>query len=132
MANPGQAIARAVELNAEVLRSAAEAWTEAARRWLGQSSAPEGKPAAGDKRFAAPEWQQNPAFRILRDLYLLASEALLQGAAASKGEDDVEEQRINFHLRQFVDAMSPSLMLFSNPAALRRIVETGGTSIADG
>jgi polyhydroxyalkanoate synthase len=132
MANPGEAMARAVEFNAEVLRSAAEAWTDAARRWLGQTSASEGKPAGGDKRFAAPEWQQNPAFRILRDLYLLASEALLQGAPATKGQDDVEEQRIKFHLRQFVDAMSPSLMLFSNPVALRRVIETGGASIADG
>jgi polyhydroxyalkanoate synthase len=132
MADPGQAMKRAFEFNAEVLRSATEAWTDAARRWLGQTSAPEGKQAGGDKRFAAPEWQQNPAFRILRDLYLLASEALLQGAAATKGENELEEQRINFHLRQFVDAMSPSLMLFSNPAALRRVVETGGASIADG
>jgi polyhydroxyalkanoate synthase len=132
VANPGEAMARAVEFNAGVLRSAAEAWTDAARRWLGQTSASEGKPAGGDKRFAAPEWQQNPAFRILRDLYLLASEALLQGAPATKGQDDVEEQRIKFHLRQFVDAMSPSLMLFSNPAALRRVIETGGASIADG
>ena len=132
MANPGQAMARAVQFNADVLRSAAEAWTEAARRWLGQTST-DGKPlGTGDKRFAAPEWQHNPAFRILRDLYLLASEALLQGAAAAKGGDDVEAQRINFHLRQFVDAMSPSLMLFSNPVALRRVIETGGASIADG
>src|SRR4051794_7956941 len=132
MANPGPMMARALEFNAEVLRSAAEAWTDAARHWLGQTSAPEGKSANSDKRFAAPEWQQNPAFRIMRDLYLLASEALLQGAAVTKGENDVEEQRINFHLRQFVDAMSPSLMLFSNPVALRRVLETGGASIADG
>ncbi|MBV8913099.1 MAG: alpha/beta fold hydrolase, partial [Acetobacteraceae bacterium] len=131
MANPGQVMARAVEFNADVLRSAAETWTDAARRWLGQTSATDAKPG-GDKRFAAPEWQQNPAFRILRDLYLLASEALLQGAAATKGEDGLEERRIHFHLQQFVDAMSPSLMLFSNPVALRRVIETGGASIADG
>ena len=56
--------------------------------------------------------------------------ARVRGAAArppgTPGADDAEEQRINFHLRQFVDAMSPSLMLLSNPVALRRAVETGG------
>ena len=46
--------------------------------------------------------------------------------------DEAEKQRINFHLRQFVDATSPSLLLISNPAALRRAMETGGVSLADG
>ena len=46
--------------------------------------------------------------------------------------DEAERQRINFHLRQFVDAMSPTLLLLSNPVALRNAVETGGASLADG
>ena len=46
--------------------------------------------------------------------------------------DEAERQRLNFHLRQFVDAMSPTLLLVSNPAALRRAMETGGASLADG
>ena len=35
--------------------------------------------ATEDKRFAAPEWQHNPAYRTLKELYLLASEWLLCG-----------------------------------------------------
>jgi polyhydroxyalkanoate synthase len=46
--------------------------------------------------------------------------------------DEAERQRLSFHLRQFVDAMSPSLLLLSNPVALRRAMETGGASLADG
>ena len=46
--------------------------------------------------------------------------------------DESERHRITFHLRQFVDAMSPTLFLASNPVALRRIMETGGASLADG
>ena len=46
--------------------------------------------------------------------------------------DDAERQRLEFHLRQFVDAMSPTLLLASNPVALRRAMETGGASLADG
>ncbi len=129
LANPGRAIAMAAEFNANALRSAAEIWNDAARRWWGTGS--DGSDASGDKRFAAPEWQGNPAFRMLKDLYLLASDSLLQSAEYA-GADKAEQQRINFHLRQFVDAMSPSLMLFSNPVALRRAIETGGASLADG
>jgi len=39
--------------------------------------------------------------------------------------------RLNFHLQQFVAAMSPTLLL-SNPAALRKAMETGGSSFAAG
>ena len=46
--------------------------------------------------------------------------------------DEAERQRLNFHLRQFVDAMSPTLLLMSNPAALRKAMETGGASLAAG
>ena len=70
-------------------------------------------------------------YRTLRELYLLASDWLLKHGDA-QGMDEAERQRINFHLRQFVDAMSPSLLLFSNPVALRRAIETGGASLADG
>jgi len=52
----------------------------------------------------------------------------------SEAEDlsPAERQRLDFHLRQFVDATSPTLLLVSNPVALRRIVETGGASLAAG
>ena len=45
---------------------------------------------------------------------------------------DEAEQHITFHLRQFVDAMSPTLILMSNPAALQKAIETGGVSLAVG
>jgi len=130
---PGSVAAKAVEMNATLWRAAIEAWNEAGRRWLSGSDA-SGNPAgakASDKRFAAPEWQNNPAYRTLKDAYLLASDWLLeQGDAADL--DEKEREHLAFHLRQFVSAMSPTLMLASNPAALRRAMETGGASLADG
>ncbi len=41
-------------------------------------------------------------------------------------------QRLVFHLRQLIDAASPTLLLPTNPTALRKAFETGGGSIADG
>ncbi|MBL6081904.1 class I poly(R)-hydroxyalkanoic acid synthase [Belnapia sp. T18] len=123
-----------VELNANLLRSAVEAWNEAGLRWWGMEPAGSSAPAVGgDKRFAAPEWHANPAYRTLKEAYLLASDWLLkQGAELAEGVDEAERRRLDFHLRQFVDAMSPALLLASNPAALRRAMETGGASLANG
>ena len=55
-----------------------------------------------------------------------------QSDAVDDDLDEAERQRINFHLRQFVDAMSPTLMLLSNPAALQKAIETGGASVVAG
>ncbi len=130
---PGKAVSAAVDLNTRLLGAAVDAWNDAGRRWVGSGTAEPGDKAARttDKRFAAPEWHANPAYRTLKEMYLLASDWLLrQGEATDL--DETERQRLNFHLRQFVDAMSPSLLLLSNPEALRRAMETGGASLADG
>ncbi len=130
---PSTAMSAAAELNANLWRSAIGAWNEAGRRWW-EGTAGTGKPAGGgDKRFAAPEWHANPVYGTLKEAYLLASDWLLkQGAAQAEGMDEAERRRLDFHLRQFVDAMSPALLLASNPAALRRAMETGGASLANG
>jgi polyhydroxyalkanoate synthase len=133
LSRPADAMASAARLNADLWRSSLEAWSQTAQRWLGAAEPPTTGPTArpADKRFAAPEWHSNPVYRTLKEAYLLASDWLLQQGEAD-GLDEAERQRLTFHLRQFVDAMSPSLLLFSNPTALRRAIETGGGSLADG
>jgi polyhydroxyalkanoate synthase len=121
-----------VDLNQDLWQSAVDAWHEASRHWLGLSGTSlSGARASADKRFAAPEWHTNPAYRTLQQVYLLASDWLLEQSQADD-MDEAERRRITFHLQQFVDAMSPTLILMSNPAALQRAIETGGTSVAAG
>ena len=133
LSRPDKAMAAAVEFNMRTWQSTLETWNEAGRRWLGLARPDASADAdAGDKRFAAPEWQSNPLYRTLKELYLLASDWLLRQASDAEDMDPAERQRLNFHLHQFVDAMSPTLLFASNPVALRRAVETGGASLADG
>ncbi|MGG5819585.1 PHA/PHB synthase family protein [Falsiroseomonas sp. HW251] len=127
---PGRAFTAALALQADLMRAAAETWTGAMRRlWLGPEA--EAPPAGSDKRFAAAAWQANPAYRMLRDAYLLASDWLVNEAEA-EDLDPRMKQRLVFHLRQFTDAMSPALLFASNPAAIQRAIETGGASLVDG
>jgi polyhydroxyalkanoate synthase len=138
LARPEQAAAATAELSNNMLQAAMDAWNDASQKWFSatgsesQASAQQA-PArrVSDKRFSAPEWQNNPVYRTMRDVYLLASDWLLRQSNALE-MDPAEHQRVNFHLRQFVDAMSPSLMLISNPEALRKAMETGGASLAEG
>jgi polyhydroxyalkanoate synthase len=134
VSRPDKAIAAAVDFNTRMWQSAMETWNEAGERWLGlaQPDAPPAPAGSPDKRFAAAEWQGNPVYRTLKEIYLLASDWLLRQTNEADDLSPAERQRLDFHLRQFVDAMSPTLLLASNPVALRRAVETGGASIAEG
>ncbi len=136
LSRPEKAVAAAVDFNRQMWQSAVDTWNEAGQRWWGLvqpgASSPGAAASNADKRFAAPEWQSNPAYRTLKELYLLASDWLLRQVSESDTLNPAERQHLTFHLRQFVDAMSPTLLLASNPVALRRAVETGGASVADG
>ncbi len=133
--HPADAIASLSRLQVSMWSSALDAWGEAGRRWMGlpdAAPAPTARPETlTDKRFAAPEWQSNPAYRTLRDLYFLAADWLAEPERLA-AIPAAEHPQIRFHLRQFIDATSPSLALLSNPTAMKRAIETGGGSLADG
>src|SRR5690349_18718745 len=77
MANPAQAMSSLAELNTSVWRAATDAWNDAAKRWWGQGPSEAPAPEK-DKRFSAPEWQANPVYRTMKELYLLASDWLMK------------------------------------------------------
>jgi polyhydroxyalkanoate synthase len=129
LASPA-ALSTATRLNQELWTSTLTAWNDAAKMWWGLSVT-QSEPKGTDKRFAATEWTADPFHRFLKEAYLLASDWLLKYADTVPA-DDPEHKRLVFHLRQFVDAMSPTLMLVTNPDAMRRVMETGGASLADG
>src|SRR5215216_6559428 len=132
MNDPARAAQRATEYNQRLFETTMDIWSDAAARFWGlprEEQEEEGRP---DKRFSAHEWEANPYYQTLKESYLLASAYLLQEAEGTDGQDTEEQRRLKFHLRQFVDAMAPVNFLLTNPAALRRIMETGGTSLAEG
>ena len=49
-----------------------------------------------------------------------------------EGLDPKTAQKVDFYTRQFVDAMSPSNFLLTNPEVLRRTAETGGENLLKG
>jgi polyhydroxyalkanoate synthase len=85
-----------------------------------------------DKRFAAPEWRDNPLFDMIRQSYILVADRLLGGVDAIEGIDERQRERLRFATQSFVDAMSPSNFLMTNPQALERTIETRGENLLKG
>jgi polyhydroxyalkanoate synthase subunit PhaC len=86
----------------------------------------------GDKRFSTPDWEQNPIFDALKQTYLLAATALLKTASEVEGLDEHQQRKLVFYLRQFLDAISPTNVLFTNPQVLHETVQSGGKNLVSG
>ncbi len=104
------------------------------RFWFGasgESAAPPTSAKDGDKRFAAEAWRNDPCFDLMRRTYLGYSEYLL-GTVESIPLDEKTKAQMRYGMRQFIDAMSPSNFLITNPEAMQVAIETGGQSLTQG
>src|SRR5487761_2069481 len=97
-------------LQTQYYENQAALWMNMLSRAAGQS-APLATPqaataAASDRRFSAPEWSEHPLYDYLRQSYLLTAH-WLQEAVGSLQLDPASQQRMDFFLRQYIDAMAP-------------------------
>ncbi|HEY3975934.1 MAG TPA: alpha/beta fold hydrolase [Streptosporangiaceae bacterium] len=102
----------------------------AAARWLGAEAAPP-VPVPADKRFADRSWSDNPAFFALRQAYQAAARLTGDVLAAGAG-DPVADAKAELAAGFVLDALAPTNFLLTNPAALKRALDTGGASLAAG
>ena len=107
-------------------------WQATAKRAQGEATAPVAQPAKGDKRFADPDWAENPVFDVIKQSYLLTANWMNALVADVEGVDPMVKRRVEFFMKMLTDAFSPSNFLASNPAALREVMATGGESLVKG
>jgi polyhydroxyalkanoate synthase subunit PhaC len=88
-------------------------------------------PDPKDKRFMDPAWTFNPFFKAGAQYYL----AVQKGVKSYIDDlelDALERDRANFISQIIIDAMSPTNSLIGNPAAQKRLVDSGGLSLVKG
>src|SRR5436190_7142176 len=107
---------------------------EAARQWGdfwsgALAGTPSEKPR--DRRFAAPEWQDDPYYRAIRDSYLLASRQLRETVDRTAGESS-NGAMARFLLDQYLNAVAPTNFATTNPDVVKRVKETGGANLVQG
>jgi polyhydroxyalkanoate synthase len=88
-------------------------------------------PEKGDWRFKDETWQDNPAYRRLMQLYLACASTIME-AIEDADVDWRNGQRARFAAEVLTTALAPTNSLLGNPAALKRVFETGGLSLARG
>jgi len=120
-----------------LMNAGAQAWAKGLETWGkmlgGVTAAPTGEEKERkDRRFAAPEWRENPIFDTIRQTYLRVSDQLLGTVDEIEGVDAPTREKLRFATRSFVDAMSPSNFALTNPQVLKRTLETRGENLLKG
>jgi polyhydroxyalkanoate synthase subunit PhaC len=88
--------------------------------------------APKDKRFKHPDWSENAIFNFVKDSYLVAAKSILAAIREVKGMDEASARKVDFYTRQFVDALSPSNFITTNPEVLTTTLESGGQNLLRG
>ena len=109
----------------------AVAGAQVTARALGWEGEPSLAPAPGDRRFTDDAWAADACFLAPRQAYLAFSRFLGRLAEAG-GLEGREAAKADLALAMVADALAPTNFLATNPAALRRAVESSGASVVEG
>ena len=107
-------------------------WQNTARRMWGLETDPVIQPSPVDRRFKDEAWKENEIFDLIKQTYLLSARYVQDVVTHMDGLDRKTAQKVDFYSRQFIDALSPTNFLLTNPEVLRKTAETGGENLLRG
>lgn len=130
---------KAMEDPGKLVKAQLDFWEQSMRlvsnttaRFLGENVEPLYAPSSKDKRFKDKAWQENLIFDFLKQSYLLTSHWMQRLVKQVDHLDPRTQTKVDFAMRQFVDALSPSNFLLTNPEVLRQTIESNGENIVRG
>ena len=124
--------ARQFELAADAMRRAADTMAFATRAAAGERLAPDDAAApAADNRFAADAWSQYP-FNVYARAFRNSAGWLQSLPNDVGGLEKYHGELVEFTVRQWLDALSPTNFLASNPELLELTRAEGGKNLLRG
>ena len=84
-----------------------------------------------DRRFRDAAWEHNPFYRRGMQAYLATQEHLNEWVS-DLNMTELEHARAKFVMGMITDALAPTNTLLGNPAATKRVVDSGGLSLLKG
>tara|TARA_E500000178_G_C17038933_1_gene765403 strand:- start:28144 stop:29745 length:1602 start_codon:yes stop_codon:yes gene_type:complete len=84
-----------------------------------------------DRRFSGEEWSTFNPFSSLAAFYVLNSK-VMKDLTKNLALESKEKHKIEFLVENWLDSLSPSNFLATNPEAQKKLIESGGKSFIDG
>jgi len=123
---------RTVEMQTRLGKAYLDLWASAAKRLVGETTAPVATPEATDKRFADPEWSSNQYYDFLKQAYLLTTRWANQLVSDAADLNPHTKQKAEFYMRQIANALSPTNFVLTNPELLRETLTSNADNLVRG
>jgi polyhydroxyalkanoate synthase len=107
-------------------------WQSSLLKIMGQGSAPVAEPLRSDRRFKHEDWHNNFLYDYIKQSYLIAAKHLHQSLSGVQGLDEQTARKVEFYTRQYIDAVSPTNFVVTNPEVMRETVASGGQNLVKG
>ena len=120
-----------VEANMNLWGDYMKLWQSTAQRMMGQSPDPIVMPEHDDRRFKGEAWEGD-VFDFIKQSYLLSSNYLQSTVGDVEGLDNKTRQKVDFFTKQYVDALSPTNFVMTNPEVLQATIESRGENLVNG
>jgi polyhydroxyalkanoate synthase subunit PhaC len=120
------------ELNARWAGDYVDLWSSFFRRAAGEDVVPVATPAASDRRFRSESWSDKLAFDFLKQSYLVVGRQLQELVAATPEMNEASRAKVDFFVRQYVNAISPANFAVTNPDVIAKTFATGGLNLLTG
>ena len=106
-------------------------WIESAKDFLDKTPATvEAKKS--DRRFKDEAWNNSPGFKFVKDSYLTYAEWLNDLVKNTGDLDKKARDKLEFYVNQYIDAISPSNFLMTNPEVIRATLDTNAENLVKG
>jgi polyhydroxyalkanoate synthase subunit PhaC len=123
---------RIAEMQMKLWQDYMALWQNSMLRMFGQDATPVVQPHKADRRFRHEDWENNFLFDYFKQSYLIAAKHLHQSLGGVAGLDEKTAKKVDFYTRQYIDAVSPTNFLLTNPEALRETLNSGGQNLLKG
>ncbi len=108
-------------------------FTNTAEKMLENNKADAFSPPAKDRRFNDETWNSNLLFDFIKQSYLVNSAWIKKTSSDFSGQIDTHASKVtSFYMNHFVDALSPSNFLFTNPEAIQKTLHSNGENLVKG
>lgn len=124
--------ARIIEAQIDLWQRYFHLWHHTTQRFFGGEVASAADPAPDDRRFVDAAWNDNLIFDFVKQSYLLSARWLQRTVEDVEGLDEKTRQKVDFYTRQFVDALSPTNFVLTNPQVLRATLASSGDNLVKG
>ncbi|MGE0557658.1 MAG: PHA/PHB synthase family protein [Burkholderiales bacterium] len=123
---------RVAEMQMKLWQEYMSLWQNSMLKMMGQETAPVAQPHQADRRFKHDDWENNFLYDYVKQSYLIAARHLHESLGSIEGLDEKTAKKVEFYTRQYIDALSPSNFLLTNPEVMRETVSSGGMNLLKG